>query len=510
MTTTIFDYEVLFRTFGDQKYVLYPLLFLVLLVLFYTLYTIADRHLTWSLGHLSEYCRLSPSMAGITFLAFGNGAPDFFTSVFGAQEAPEMVLAGSLGSSLFIGVFVLGVALAFYKPPAKETKRPRLSPTPFLKNVFFYAVALAFLGYFIFRMRIHVLPLALMVGAFVLHLGWSIMQHQFKNSSILQTQTLPRETSMPKVIRELLQESAYDRLHSLPLYRRIPQAIVIVWKHDFCNAPWWDRISLICTSPFRLVHNLSILPLEPLEEDYERPTEVVAALRCLHRVRVVLNIFFSALLWKQAVFGGLRHWKLYEIIFYVLNGLFCAGLYAYFTYWRQRPKFYGLHVMNGFCACILWIFLASKELVTLIAAIGSFLNVDDAIMGSTILAWGNSFGDLVSIFALSRNGHLETAVTACFCGPVQNVLLTLAVALSISLFRSKNAAVAIKPELVHTSLFLAWSLCVALVVTMFSLTPTMFRYRLPRWLGFILMASYILTYIPFSIYSFLKAANSLS
>ena len=119
-----FDYEKLISSLIDKHpLILYLLIAFILLSLFYTLYSIADRHLTWALFHLSRYCRLSPSMAGLTFLALGNGAPDFFTNVFGAQEAPEMALGGSIGSSLFIGVFVLGLAIVVSKKPNASSPR---------------------------------------------------------------------------------------------------------------------------------------------------------------------------------------------------------------------------------------------------------------------------------------------------------------------------------------------------------------------------------------------------
>lgn len=53
----------------------------------------ADNFFVPPLNLLSEKMRLSPSIAGITLLAIGNGAPDVFTAYAGLkQDEIELVL----------------------------------------------------------------------------------------------------------------------------------------------------------------------------------------------------------------------------------------------------------------------------------------------------------------------------------------------------------------------------------------------------------------------------------
>ena len=51
-----------------------------LLILFSTVASTADEYLVPNLERLSDTLQLSPNVAGVTLLALGNGAPDFFTS----------------------------------------------------------------------------------------------------------------------------------------------------------------------------------------------------------------------------------------------------------------------------------------------------------------------------------------------------------------------------------------------------------------------------------------------
>lgn len=86
---------------------------------FYLLSFTADEYLSPSLQQISRTFKLSESLAGVTLLAFGGGAPDVFASlsaVSGAEsKGAEMGIAVLLGSSLFI-LAVVGGGVIIYAP----------------------------------------------------------------------------------------------------------------------------------------------------------------------------------------------------------------------------------------------------------------------------------------------------------------------------------------------------------------------------------------------------------
>lgn len=79
----------------------------------------------------------------------------------------------------------------------------------------------------------------------------------------------------------------------------------------------------------------------------------------------------------------------------------------------------------GFVMAATWIDWIADSLVALLNFIGIVLHIPGAIMGLTILAWGNSVGDLSANITMARKGLANMAMTACFAGPVFNILLGL-------------------------------------------------------------------------------------
>jgi len=63
--------------------------------------------------------------------------------------------------------------------------------------------------------------------------------------------------------------------------------------------------------------------------------------------------------------------------------------------------------------------------VALLEFLGVTLRIPNSIMGLTILAWGNSMADLSANVTMARKGLANMAITACFAGPLFNILIGL-------------------------------------------------------------------------------------
>lgn len=79
----------------------------------------------------------------------------------------------------------------------------------------------------------------------------------------------------------------------------------------------------------------------------------------------------------------------------------------------------------GFVVAAMWIDTVASEVVGLLEYFGLLSGVDSSILGVTVLAWGNSIGDMATNTAMAKKGLGNMAITACYAGPVFNILVGL-------------------------------------------------------------------------------------
>ncbi|KAI9668131.1 MAG: hypothetical protein M1821_000951 [Bathelium mastoideum] len=115
----------------------------------------------------------------------------------------------------------------------------------------------------------------------------------------------------------------------------------------------------------------------------------------------------------------------------VLIALLCSLvsliLLLFTTTSTDPPKWRPLLCFVGFAVSIAWISTVAGEVVGVLKTLGVVLNISDAILGLTIFAVGNSLGDLVADITVARLGYPVMALSACFGGPMLNILLGIGI-----------------------------------------------------------------------------------
>lgn len=82
-----------------------------------------------------------------------------------------------------------------------------------------------------------------------------------------------------------------------------------------------------------------------------------------------------------------------------------------------------LLALLGFAVGISWIATIADEVVSVLKTLGVILNISDGLLGLTVFAVGNSLSDLVANSTIARLGYPVMALSACFGGPMLNILL---------------------------------------------------------------------------------------
>jgi len=108
----------------------------------------------------------------------------------------------------------------------------------------------------------------------------------------------------------------------------------------------------------------------------------------------------------------------------MIPGTFLSIYVIFYTKKSEAPQ--GLLTFYSFVAflmAIAWINWTSNCVVDLLKLFGFITGLPQALLSLTILAWGNSLGDMSADMAMTKKGFGEMGVTATMAGPIFNILV---------------------------------------------------------------------------------------
>ncbi|KAL5219302.1 hypothetical protein ABZP36_019986 [Zizania latifolia] len=402
------DYLRLFYCgFGSAPAAGYAAAVLWLVVLFYLLGDTASEYFCASLEGLSAALHLPPAIAGVTLLSLGNGAPDVFASVvsFAGGDGGGVGLNSALGGALFVSTVVAGVvALAAASRAGGGAVVVELRG--FVRDICFLLLALCYL-------------LAILVsGTVTLWVSVSFVSLYAAYVLLVWTShccTEPGKPPQADLAAPLLIDD--DGLPPLPSYTK--------------TAPSKTRACLHCLlyalrMPLHLPRRLTIPDIAA--HRWSRPCAVAS---------VALAPVLLAATWtsqRNPVASSRQH-SLAVLLAGALVGLLLAALAAATTDATSPPHGRRRRVpwlAAGFLMSVLWAYTLARELVALLVAIGYMVGVKASVLGVTVLAWGDSLGDLVSNVAMALHGGAQTAVSGCYAGPLFNTVVGLGLSLTLA------------------------------------------------------------------------------
>ena len=97
----------------------------------------------------------------------------------------------------------------------------------------------------------------------------------------------------------------------------------------------------------------------------------------------------------------------------------------------------------GFIAAVGWIEIVANELVNLLTTMGVYTTINLDILGLTVLAWGNSIGDMIADVSVSRRGYSKMGIGAAIGGPTLNVLIGVGLGFAIKTIGSSSGEVTV-------------------------------------------------------------------
>ena len=183
------------------------------------------------------------------------------------------------------------------------------------------------------------------------------------------------------------------------------------------------------------LHHPHSMPLpvktNSLDHISESPCPTVASPRDWNRWLVAVQIFTAPLFVIFIIWANYieQHpgFPIYWFLGSLLGSTVVTALLVTMTTPTEPPKYRFLLCFLGFIVSISWISTIANEVVGVLKAFGVILGISDAILGLTIFAVGNSLGDLVADITVARLGYPVMALSACFGGPMLNILLGIGI-----------------------------------------------------------------------------------
>ncbi|KAG0478034.1 hypothetical protein HPP92_012753 [Vanilla planifolia] len=419
---------------GNYQVLGLSVLFLCLVLLFHILGTTAATCFCSTLEGLSRDLKLSPAIAGTTLLSLGNGAPDVFSSIasFEASNTVDVGLNSVLGGALFVSTIVVGVVSIFVS--SRQVAVDKLS---FVRDSCFLLVVLLALTAILLSGTVTV-PVA--VGFALLYLIYIFLV--YITSLLYRIGKKPEEEAEETVTMTLSEEKNAEQ--GIPLLSNSKQPKNCCQVKLFCR-----RLLRLLELPLSLPRRLTIP--EVSEARWSKPFAVASA---------TFSPVLLATLWGRSLKAGLVG---------ALVGLL-IGCVGFFSTETDRPptRFRLVWLAGGFLMSVTWTYATAAELVSLVVSLGTILGISPALLGLTVLAWGDSLGDLIAAVAVVRGGPdgAQVVLSGCYAGPTFNTLMGLGLPMVLLAWKSRPspAAVVVDTSVLEMLGFMAGGLLWALLM----------------------------------------------
>lgn len=459
-----------------------------LLYLFLILGVTAAKFFCPNLSAISTSLKLSHNVAGVTFLAFGNGAPDIFSALvaFSDPRTAGLAIGALFGAGVLVTTVVAGGITILH--PFMAASRP------FLRDIAFYMVAVfltftaLYLGRITLAWALGYLGLYVFYVVTVIICTW-VYQRQRSRSLVHSVSESPELLSDSEEDQMSSNANSYDygdEYRPLLLGQETTAQILIQALNPLDYRKWrtqsrsW-RLLKVVKLPVEFLLLLTVPVVDPDKDDrnWKRP------LNCLQLVisPLVLVLTLQSGVYGVYEIGGLL--PVWAVV--VIVGTALASVTFFATSNREPPRLHRLFAFLGFLTSALWINAAATEVVNILRSLGVVFRLSNTVLGLTLLAWGNSIGDAFSDFTLARQGYPRMAFSACFGGIIFNILVGVGLGCLLQIIRNHASEVKLESDGL-----LVWVLASALGLSLvFSLVSVPLQcFRLSRAYGLCLLLFY--------------------
>eukprot|EP00040_Diaphanoeca_grandis_P023141 m.125377 g.125377 ORF g.125377 m.125377 type:complete len:564 (-) comp29128_c0_seq1:1411-3102(-) len=430
------------------------ILVLWLFFLFLNLSLVVDARVVPNIKTTAKALHLSDTLAGVTLLAFGNGAADIFSAVASVSASPDgglMMVAGLIGGGLFVTTVVAGI-IAYKFVPEVNWKF-------IARDASFYLIGLGVVAYILADGWIKVWETIMLLVLYVMYVAIVVIQERCsaenyvldakddendvgakssERTPLLATTTKSNPEFQPPdnvITHPSVLYDPYDpTMREFKNPKNGPGTLkMTLSKFDLLgeeSSPWKSKnviikIITLLQAPVKCIV-VAACPVVYLED----------RLRSWDRNLFTFICFISPPLVVMILEEDAFYWETLdvdEIVFpWLLLGTaigVCASMVVWFsTSVDYPPKYNSVFAAWGFLIALVFIYCISDEIVSVLRSFGIMLGIPTSVVGMTVLGIGNGMCDLIANYLCAANGLATVAITAVYAGPALNLFVGLSIA----------------------------------------------------------------------------------
>jgi len=421
----LLDYPWFSYCVGHRPELVLPIMAIWGVALIWLLNTTAQHFFTPPLLYWSRLLRLRPEVAGATLLALGNGAPDVFAAATAAvREDLPLALSEILGCNVCILCVAGGASLfaiqwrrvaqaASEKPPEVQSVIKPFAPVfngrHYSVTVIGLFLSLLYLSIILSTRAISMLMALMLPALYIMYLLVLITGHTSGDT----TETVEDWYGPERP------QGSFGELYGMGIPAGSSRLSLMGWAIAYptyalrwaiipCSDCRWDRQRRLATS------------FTP----------------------VGLTIFYGLVYGDGFASLGVG----YGVLLSSVVGTLGVLIYLLTDDGPDLPIFYPAITLTAKVSSILALSAIAGELIAMVETLGILLRLPALYLGSTMIVWGNSIGDVVSNMAMVSAGQPRVALTGVLAGPLFNSLIGGGLALLLAAFDTGGSAVTLWEE----------------------------------------------------------------
>ena len=543
-----------------------PIVILILLICFYFLSSTGNEYLANSLGIISEKMKISQNLAGVTFLALGNQAPDVAVA-FVAGEGSEGGVAISFSSLLGSGSIVISLVLSTVIILGNGVST---SKGNYLRDLLFYLGSLIIILIFGMTRIIRLWMAICIFGIYIVYViicifmdvegkkneeennisevvnkDFQVKLFNERSQSIdLITSLISEEPNIDNIKNSFESETpnkvgindneneenreSTTSKSGFDLYEHVDKGYFAKKNVEPEGRRSSIRVNQYSDFRFSAIRNyIKMHDSTPFEEKSQFGKIFFYIIDLpFNFIRDVTIPAFELKKWNKKMFSAIPFglsifftvaFKLYFLyakyplaiaIYYICILILCLIFYS-ISYKGKLPKWEWLLLAFAFLISIIWIWAVTNILVNMVEAIQMLLPIEipEVFLTMTILALGNSLPDFIVNCSLASNNYAEMALAGSIGAPVFGLTFGFGVSLlkRIILNGGKGLELNLRDPKDTQTQYIIFSACsnIILTVIFFIIIGFIQQFKLKKFVGYIGYSIYTCYFIALIYFSFI-------